>query len=558
VALPSERVLEILPDVVLFFEVPALRIVEVGPATAFGYTRQELERLRLDQLISGCTAQLVNDALVGRHDPHPDTPLRVVCRQKQGVEVPVDVRVAHVPGRKGRVVAVLRQVSERARIAERELVTVVCAAPAAIVTWTLDGRIVSWNPAAERIYGIAAAAAIGTPIERLVPEQAADEFRARMRLVLAEERVASAEVVRLRAGQEAEVEESLFLIRDVAHHPIRVGSFARDLGEVVRLRQATAYLAGTDASTQERFAALSARTRDVHAAAAEAARDTSATVLLLGETGVGKSWIARQIHARSPRGSKPFLEVNCASFDSQLTESELFGHERGAFTGAVSQKRGLVEVAEGGTLFLDEIAELPLGVQAKLLAFLDDRTFRRVGGTRTLTADVRLIAATNADLEAAIERRELRKDLYYRLRVFPIEIPPLRERRQEIPGLVERIGRELGRRPERTPLRVAPAAMAALKRYQWPGNLRELKNALERALILSHGEPVDLPHLPAEIREHARKQTDEPRTLAAVERRYILRILEEQGGNRTRAARVLGVSRSTLQRKLESMAPRQR
>ncbi|MGZ4202550.1 MAG: sigma 54-interacting transcriptional regulator [Thermoleophilaceae bacterium] len=437
----GEGVLESLPDMVLFVELPSLRIVEAGRASAFGYTRAELERMRLGQLVSGCTSQLVEDALAGRHDPHPDTPLRVVCRQKSGDEVPVDARVARVRGRPGRVVAVLRQVSERARIAERELVTVVCAAPAAIVTWTLDGRIVSWNPAAERLYGIGAAKAIGTSIEELVPEHARREFRARLRQVLAEERVGALEVVRLRAGQETEVEESLFLIRDVASHPIRVGSFARDLGEVVRLRQATAYLAGTGASAQERFAALSARSRDVHTAAAEAARDSSATVLLLGETGVGKSWLAKQIHARSPRGSKPFLEVNCASFDSQLAESELFGHERGAFTGAVAQKRGLAEVAEGGTLFLDEIAELPLGVQAKLLAFLDDRTFRRVGGTRTLGADVRLIAATNVELEAAVERREFRKDLYYRLRVFPIEIPPLRERRQEIPGLVERIGR---------------------------------------------------------------------------------------------------------------------
>jgi two-component system response regulator HydG len=448
------------------------------------------------------------------------------------------------------VACVLRQVSERARVAERELVTVVCAAPAAIVTWSLDGRIVSFNPAAERVFGMTAAEAIGRPIESLVPPAAREEFRARHGRVLAEERVAPAEVLRLRGGVELEVEENLFLIRDVAQHAIRIGSFSRDLSELSRLRQANAILSRTDPARLEGFGAGSAATRELHAAVDEVAHDARATVLLLGETGVGKSWLARQIHARSPRAGAPFLEVNCASFDSQIVESELFGHERGAFTGAVQQKRGLVEVAEGGTLFLDEVGELPLPVQAKLLAFLDDRTFRRVGGTRGLSADVRVIAATNADLAAAVAERRFRKDLYYRLRVLPIEIPPLRERRDEIAALVQQLGRELHRRADRPRLRIEPAALAALRRHDWPGNLRELRNALERALIVCRGEPIGLPHLPPEIRDGARRRPKEETTLAGLERQHIMRVLSAEDGNRTRAAEVLGVSRSTLLRKL--------
>src|SRR5262245_6850844 len=169
------------------------------------------------------------------------------------------------------------------------------------------------------------------------------------------------------------------------------------------------------------------------------AKDANATVLLLGETGVGKSWLARRIHGDSPRSERPFFELNCAALSPQLLESELFGHERGAFTGATGLKRGLVETAEGGSLFLDEVGELSMGVQAQLLTFLDGKTFRRVGGTRVLSADVRLIAATNVDLTAAVAAGTFRRDLYYRLSVIPLRIPPLRERREEIGGLAERI-----------------------------------------------------------------------------------------------------------------------
>jgi two-component system response regulator HydG len=289
--------------------------------------------------------------------------------------------------------------------------------------------------------------------------------------------------------------------------------------------------------------------RETLASADVVAQDAHATVLLTGETGVGKSWLARRIHRQSPRASKPFFELNCASLEPALLESELFGHERGAFTGAAAQKRGIVEVAEGGTLFLDEIGELPSGVQAKLLTFLESRTFRRLGGTRTMQADVRLLAATNADLKDLVARNAFRRDLYFRLSVVPVEVPPLRERREEIPGLARGIVQELAR--GRSPA-ISRAAMAALRRYDWPGNVRELRNVLERALILSRGEPIDLPQLSPEIQRGGKLRASSSR-LEDVESAHIRQILDSVLGNRTRAAELLGISRSTLKRKLIEM-----
>jgi two-component system response regulator HydG len=318
--------------------------------------------------------------------------------------------------------------------------------------------------------------------------------------------------------------------------------------EIGRLRRVTELLARTPAVEGE-VPDTSPRMRQALAAADLVARDPIATVLVLGETGVGKGWLARRIHAQSPRAQKPFFEVNCASLSPQLVESELFGHERGAFTGATAQKRGLVEAAEGGTLFLDEIGELPQAVQAQLLTFLDARTFRRVGGTRTLTADVRLLAATNVELKKSAERGAFRRDLYYRLSVVPIEVPPLRERREEIPPLARSLAQDLSKRVSgRRRVSIARPALAALQRYDWPGNVRELRNALERAIILSRGSAIELDHLAPEIRGAAPGASSE--RLEDVEKAHILRVLEAAQQNRTRAAEILGISRSTMKRKL--------
>jgi formate hydrogenlyase transcriptional activator len=282
----------------------------------------------------------------------------------------------------------------------------------------------------------------------------------------------------------------------------------------------------------------------------ETVAPTDATVLVLGETGTGKELIARAIHDRSGRRARTFVKVNCAAIPSTLLESELFGHERGAFTGAVAQKIGRFEVADGGTLFLDEVGELPLEVQPKLLRVLQEQEFERVGGTRTIKVDARIVAATNRDLAQLVEEKRFRGDLYYRLNVFPIHVPPLRERPEDIPALVrffvQRLARPMNRR-----VQVIPSeALKALRRYTWPGNVRELANLIERAMILSKGKTLEIPLGELGRRRHRPDHDDGAATLRAVERMHILGVLGETnwrlGGPRGAAVR-LGMKRTTLQ-----------
>jgi transcriptional regulator with PAS, ATPase and Fis domain len=290
-----------------------------------------------------------------------------------------------------------------------------------------------------------------------------------------------------------------------------------------------------------------------------AARDREVPVLLLGETGVGKGWFARRIHDASPRTHAPFVEVNCASLSRDLLESELFGHEKGSFSGADRQKLGLVEAAEGGTLFLDEVGEMPLALQTRLLTYLDDKRFRRVGGNRSLQSDVRVLAATNASLRASVDAGRFRRDLYYRLGVVPIEIPPLRRRRDEIPRLAAQLlAGLLQRRGRRLPA-LSPEVVAVLAAHDWPGNVRELRNALERAVIVADGAALEPAHfaLSAPSRSfssaHGAGGTtalDGPLDLASAERRHVAAVLAHVDGNRSKAARLLGISRVTLRRKL--------
>jgi two-component system response regulator AtoC len=276
---------------------------------------------------------------------------------------------------------------------------------------------------------------------------------------------------------------------------------------------------------------------------------TNATVLLLGESGTGKEVAARTIHALSPRANGPFVAVSCAAIAEGLLESELFGHEKGAFTGAAAMRRGRIELAEGGTLFLDEVGELKLDLQSKLLRVLQDRRFERVGGSRTLEADVRWIAATNRDLGRMLADGRFREDLYHRLAVFPVTLPPLRERRADVlplaETLLERIGRDLGR----SGLRLGPEARHVAAEGRWPGNVRELANALERAAILADGpelRAVDLGH-PASSRPSAAGAD----SLSQVEREAIARVLAQVGGNRKKAAERLGIGLRTLYEKLK-------
>jgi two-component system response regulator FlrC len=281
---------------------------------------------------------------------------------------------------------------------------------------------------------------------------------------------------------------------------------------------------------------------------------TSATVLLLGESGTGKEVAARAIHTQSPRATKPFMAINCAALSETLLESELFGHEKGAFTGATERKRGRLELADGGTFFLDEVAELKAELQAKLLRVLQERRFERVGGSRTLEVDVRWIAATNRDLHAMIEAGTFREDLYHRLAVFPIKLPPLRDRKSDLipiaKTLLARIGRDLKQRATV----LTSAGEARLLASAWRGNVRELANALERAAILADGQPIDASHIWLDEPTSAPKGgagSGGIRPLAELEHDAILAALEAVGGNRRKAAELLGIGERTLYDKLK-------
>jgi DNA-binding NtrC family response regulator len=283
-----------------------------------------------------------------------------------------------------------------------------------------------------------------------------------------------------------------------------------------------------------------------------------ATVLVHGESGVGKELVARAIHFNSSRREQPFIAINCAAIAANLIESELFGHERGSFTGAHARTRGKFEMAHRGTLFLDEIGEMDPASQSKLLRVLEEKEFMRVGGDHSIRVDVRVIAATNAELEKMVERGAFRRDLYYRLKVVTIPVPPLRDRRSDIPPLVEAFLDELARANAVPRKAIDPAALEALTEYAWPGNVRELKNVLESVLVSSAGDwirPEDLP--PAIVREAPgaeRAELAPGMKLADAEAILIRRTLEHTGGNRTHSAHLLGIGVRTLQRKIRELA----
>ena len=283
---------------------------------------------------------------------------------------------------------------------------------------------------------------------------------------------------------------------------------------------------------------------------------TDSTVLIYGETGTGKELIARAIHELSPRRTNTFVKLNCAAIPTGLLESELFGHEKGAFTGAIAQRVGRFELANHGTAFLDEIGEIPLELQPKLLRVLQEREFERLGSTRTLHTDARLIAATNRNLAAMVEEQRFRSDLFYRLNVFPVRVPSLRERREDIPLLVWHFARQFAARMKRNYESVAPETMRVLCDYDWPGNIRELQNLIERAVILSPGPVLRVPLRDLHHRTITVSQTRQYQTLEETERSHILQTLKQTrwvlGGPNGAAAR-LGINRSTLQFRMKKL-----
>ena len=324
--------------------------------------------------------------------------------------------------------------------------------------------------------------------------------------------------------------------------------------EEVRARREIQRLHGQEAGKYQIIGESSA-TRQLRDMIAQLARSEAHTILIQGESGTGKELVAKGLHYESSRGHLPFMEVNCAAITETLFESELFGHEKGAFTDAKATKKGLMELADRGTLFLDEIGEVAVGSQAKLLRCLQERAFKRVGGVRDIKVDVRVIAATNRSLENQVKEGRFREDLFYRLNVIPIQIAPLRERREDIVTLARHFLAEANRTFHRSIKAFASETERLLLAYPWPGNVRELRNLIERLVILATGEVIEPHQLPSQFtgRPDTPRVVETPsrlRPLADVEHDYIVSVLEHLKGNKSEAAKVLGITRQTLRKKL--------
>ncbi len=282
--------------------------------------------------------------------------------------------------------------------------------------------------------------------------------------------------------------------------------------------------------------------------------DTSANVLIIGESGTGKELVARAIHKKSSRVKGPFIAINCSAFPREILENELFGHERGAFTGALKEKPGCFEMADGGTLFLDEIGEMPADTQTKLLRVLEEMSFRRLGGTKEIKVDVRVVAATNRKIQKSIKDGLLREDLYFRLSVMEIELPPFRERMSDLLPLINEFLKIFNEKNSKEVKGFSPECLEVLRKYNWPGNIRELKNLVERAVILCDGDTVELKHLPKNLFTSLQKESGESielgKELHEIEKDVIFKTLKMTDNNKTKAAQILGISLKTMHNKL--------
>jgi formate hydrogenlyase transcriptional activator len=475
--------------------------------------------------------------------------------------------------------------AERAlRESEQRLGSILASAMDAIVTVDTDERIVLFNAAAEQVFGCAADAVLGARFARFLTDPFQDALVQSMRSARAGSLPtpylwAPGGLMARRADGSAFAVDATLSYVEVAGRALYtlilrdVEERRRAEEELGRLHREAQYLQD-EIRAVHNFEDIVGQSPRLRAALEQVAlvAGTDSSVLILGETGTGKELIARAVHAASARTARPLIKVNCAALPSGLIESELFGHERGAFTGALERRIGRFELATGGTIFLDEIGDMPLDVQAKLLRVLQEREFERVGGTKTLAVDVRVIAATNRDLRAAVASGTFREDLFYRLNVFPIALPPLRERTEDIPLLVHYFVTRFAQRMGRTITRVPSEAMRRLQAYGWPGNVRELENVIERAVILSAGAELDLSgeRLPAFTAARAAPPAPPamappidtggaPTTIEDIERQHIASILKQTrwridgpGG----AARLLDINPSTLRSRIKKLGIR--
>ncbi|MDG4548995.1 MAG: sigma 54-interacting transcriptional regulator [Candidatus Contendobacter sp.] len=463
-----------------------------------------------------------------------------------------------------------KRAEQALRKSEERLASILASAMDAVITIDAEQRITLFNPAAEKAFRCQAAQAVGQPFETFLSKRFGNLLKGYC-LAVQPATVSSRQLwapegltARRRDGEEFPVEATIspleiegrrfftVILRDVTERWRSEETFKQlqlenvYLQEEIKTRQSPSHIVGDSPAMQDVFA---------HA---EQVAGTDSTVLLTGETGTGKSVIARSIHDLSDRRDKLFVPVNCAALPGDLVESELFGHEKGAFTGAIAQRKGRFELADGGTLFLDEVGEMSAGAQAKLLRVLQDQEFERVGGTQTLKVNVRLVAATNRDLARMVKEGGFRADLYYRLNVFPIRLPSLRERPTDIPLLARFFLDKFARKMGKSIHDLSPKASERLLHYSWPGNIRELQNVIERAAILTRGSLLEIDNA-LELRLEDQETKAAPEQWVSfedMERAYILKVLErtrwviegEQG-----AAAILDLNPSTLRSRMQKL-----
>jgi PAS domain S-box-containing protein len=572
-----ERVFEFSPEAVFVTDKNGV-IVRVNPQaeSLFGYDHRELIGRPVEDLLPERFRPIHPkhraDYAAQPHIRLPGTRLELYGLRKDGSEFPVDIMLSPVQADgDSYTIAVVRDVSRRKkaeealRRSEERLRSLFEFSPDAILVTDQSGKITEANAQVERFFGYNRAELMGQTVELLIPERFRHMHPRRREVYSSQPRVramgAGLELYgRRKDGIEFPVDIMLGPVAGVESNSVL--AVIRDLtqkkrdGEALRRGELERRYLEEELQTEYRFEEIIGESRALKRVLkqVETVAREEATVLILGETGTGKELIARAIHELSPRHERTFVKLNCSAIPAGLLESELFGHEKGAFTGAISQKIGRLELAHEGTLFLDEIGDLPLELQPKILRALQEKEFDRLGGTKTIPVNVRLIAATNRNLAKMVANHEFRSDLYYRLKVFPIEIPPLRERPEDIPILVNYFVHKHSRRMNRQIVTIPSEAMEVLSNWSWPGNVRELENFMERAVILTQG-PVLRPPL-SEL-----KPLDEPAgeldpNFEKAERGHILRVLRETKGmigGPHGAAERLGLKRTTLNSKLKKL-----
>jgi len=572
-----ESLFEFSPDAIVLADNQG-RITKVNAQLEriFGYPRSELLGAFVEVLLPErfhALHPVHRKAYVAQPRTRPmGIGLELYGRRRDGTEFPVDIMLSPVETPDGRVtLTVIRDISERKsaeralRQSEQKLRALFEFSPDAIVVTDKEGRLTEANAQVEKLFGYSREELMGQSVEMLIPERFRQTHPAHRSQYHGKAGIRpmgrGLELYgRRKDGTEFPVD---IMLGPIATAEGRVAmSIVRDLSEkkereeALRRAELERRYLEEELNTEHRFEDIIGESLGLRRVLkqVETVAATDVTVLILGETGTGKDLIARAIHELSSRRERTLVKLNCAAIPTGLLESELFGHERGAFTGAITQKIGRLELANKGSLFLDEVGDLPVEIQPKLLRALQEKEFERLGGTRTIPVDARLIAATNRDLAKMVADKEFRSDLYYRLRVFPILVPPLRDRREDIPLLVRYFvdmhARKLNRRIETIPDEV----MRALWEWDWPGNIRELENFIERAVILSKGPGLRAPLSELEIPGGITVEMNS--NLENADREHILRVLRQAKGaigGPSGAAVRLGLKRTTLNSKLKKL-----